>query len=96
MVRRLVGILQPMKTEDSAGAQNIWGFGKEFETGVHPTGSDPLYKRTGRMHFLQHGGLSSSNPPLEVPSNSLKSSKLVILIEFGRPLDRSFYSPYLV
>ena len=26
-------------SQSSAGAQNAWGFGKEFETAIHPTGS---------------------------------------------------------
>jgi hypothetical protein len=69
-VRRLEGILLPMKTEDSAGAQNIWGFGKEFETGVHLAGSDLFFKRIYKVHFIQHESLSFSNPPLEVPNYS--------------------------
>ena len=49
MVRRLEGHFQPMDTEDSAGAQYIWGFGKEFVTGVHPVGSN--FHRFGNLRM---------------------------------------------
>ena len=52
-------------SQSSAGAQNAWGFGKGFETAIHPTGCCNQYKFG--MHIIIHynGILFSSNPPLE-------------------------------
>lgn len=52
------------KSQSSAGAQNVWGFGKGFETAIHPTGCCKQYKFG--MHLIHYNGiLFSSNPPLE-------------------------------
>jgi hypothetical protein len=51
-------------SKNSAGAQNVWGFGKGFATVIHPTGCCKQYKFG--MYLIHYNGiLFSSNPPLE-------------------------------
>ena len=60
-------------SQSSAGAQNAWGFGKGFETAIHPTGCCKQFKFG--MHLIHYNGiLFSSNPPLEDLSSYLSFS----------------------